>query len=407
MELKNGRDQPGTERGTRDWRSIDLSQLCTLQRGFDLTEATRKPGSVPVYSSSGISYYHAEARVQSPGVVTGRKGLLGKVFYIQEPFWPHDTTLWVKDFKGNEPAFVALILEQFHLEKLDAATSVPTLNRNNLAGHEVVVPPTVDEQRRLVHVIQDADALIECLEQLLAKKRQIKQGAMQELLTGKKRLVPPTQGTKQIQSLPYGAFPADWKPLLLSDVCAFVTKGSTPTTYGFRWQDDGVLFLRSECVSQFGLDLQQSMFIGADAHRSLRRSEVHEGDILITITGNVGRVVMLPEDFGEANINQHIARIRVNRKDVNRDFLFHFLSQPAVRYYYELITTGQAYPQISLKQVRTTELPLPDLEEQVAIASTLSDLDEDIGNTELKLAKARQLKQGMMQELLTGRIRLV
>src|SRR5262245_23615610 len=82
-----------------DWEVIDLARLCTLQRGFDITEATRVTGTVPVYSSSGLAYYHNKAMVSTPGVVTGRKGILGKVFLINEPFWPHDTTLWVKDFK--------------------------------------------------------------------------------------------------------------------------------------------------------------------------------------------------------------------------------------------------------------------------------------------------------------------
>jgi len=83
-----------------DWEAKDISALCLLQRGFDITESTKSVGDVPVYSSSGLAYFHNEAKVHHPGVVTGRKGILGKVFYIEEPFWPHDTTLWVKDFKS-------------------------------------------------------------------------------------------------------------------------------------------------------------------------------------------------------------------------------------------------------------------------------------------------------------------
>lgn len=127
----------------------------------------------------------------------------------------------------------------------------------------------------------------------------------------------------------------------------------------------------------------------------------------MTITGNVGRIVMLPEDFGEANINQHIARIRLNSNSIDREFLFYFLSQSAVRQYYGLITTGQAYPQISLEQVRATEIPTPSLNEQLTIGSILTDMDEQILEIERKLTKAHQVKQGMMHELLTGRIRLV
>jgi type I restriction enzyme S subunit len=275
---------------------------------------------------------------------------------------------------------------------LSIAVGQANINGQKLKSYPIPLPPTKAEQEAIAEALSDADALIESLEQLLAKKRQNKQGAMQELLTGKKRLP---------------GFSGEWEVGSIASVSAFVTKGSTPTTYGFNWVGDGILFLRSECVSAEGLDLAQSMFISEIAHAALHRGEVRAGDILMTITGNVGRVVLLAADFGAANINQHIARIRIVDRNVSFVFVFYWLSQAVVRTNYTLITTGQAYPQISLKQVRETLVPLPSLPEQTAIATILSDMDAEIIALEAKLAKARQLKQGMMQELLTGRIRLV
>src|ERR1035437_7307525 len=141
MEVKPASKLTETNKARNAWRGCDISDLCLLQRGFDITEATRKAGTIPVYSSSGLSYFHNEARLQPPAVITGRKGILGKVFYVEEPCWPHDTTLWVMDFKGNDPRFVHIFLGQFRLERFDAATSVPTLNRNNLVGIPVKLPP--------------------------------------------------------------------------------------------------------------------------------------------------------------------------------------------------------------------------------------------------------------------------
>jgi type I restriction enzyme, S subunit len=210
-------------------------------------------------------------------------------------------------------------------------------------------------------------------------------------------------GCKQTE---VGVFPEDWKPKPISKFSAFVTKGATPTTYGFQWENDGVVFLRSECVSDHGLDLAQAMFISSYAHAALVRGEVHSGDILMTITGNVGRVVQLSPDFGYANVNQHIARIRVTDQEVNPRFVYHFLSQPRIRAYYASITTGQAYPQISLTQVRETQVPLPPLPEQRAIARALEDVDALIGGLERLIAKKRDLKQAAMEQLLTGQTRL-
>lgn len=202
-----------------------------------------------------------------------------------------------------------------------------------------------------------------------------------------------------------GVVPAQWEVRSLSSLSAFITKGSTPTTYGFKWEDGGRLFLRSECVSANGLDLSESMLISEAAHHFLRRSAVRDGDVLITITGNVGRVVFL-NGVGEANINQHIARIRVTENNADNRYVFQYLSQTTVRKTFEKITTGQAYPQISLEQVRNALVPLPKLDEQRAIATALSDADALIESLDRLIAKKRAIKQAAMQQLLTGQARL-
>ena len=202
-----------------------------------------------------------------------------------------------------------------------------------------------------------------------------------------------------------GVIPEDWESIVLAHLSAFITKGSTPTTYGFKWEPSGVLFLRSECVSEDGLDLAKSMFISPAAHATLRRSEVCDGDILVTITGNVGRVVRLV-GVGNANLNQHIARVRITAPNADSQYVYHYLSQPSIRRRFNSITTGQAYPQISLKQVREAEVALPALPRQRAIATVLSDVDALIASLDKLIAKKRDLKQGAMQQLLTGQRRL-
>jgi type I restriction enzyme S subunit len=279
-------------------------------------------------------------------------------------------------------------LRSLATESTHGTKRIPT---ESLFRAECAVPP-LPEQRAIAETLGDVDTLADALTRLIAKNRDFKQAAMQQLLTGRTRLP---------------GFSGKWDVKPIGRFSAFVTKGATPTTYGFSWENSGVLFLRSECISENGLDLAQSMFISEAAHAALIRGEVGSGDILITITGNVGRVIHLKSDFGIANINQHIARIRVKDPAVVPDFVCHWLSQPSVRAYYTSVTTGQAYPQISLRQVRETQVPLPSLSEQTAIASAISDMDAELAALEQRLAKTRTLKQGMMQELLTGRTRLV
>ena len=122
------------------WEVKRFDSFSVLQRGFDITKKQQRPGDYPVVSSGGASSYHDVAKVKGPGVVIGRKGSLGTVHYIPDDYWPHDTTLWVKDFKGNNPQFVASLLETLKLKRFDTGAANPTLNRNIVHGEKIVHP---------------------------------------------------------------------------------------------------------------------------------------------------------------------------------------------------------------------------------------------------------------------------
>jgi len=171
------------------WEVMRLGEVATLQRGFDITVSDQIPGAVPVVSSSGTSSWHNEAKVDPPGVVTGRKGRLGNVYFLDVPFWPHDTTLWVKNFHTNEPRWISWLLRWLRLERFDAATSVPTLNRNNVHPLRVGVP-TFSEQMRIADQLDAWDALGTQYVTLQVHLETLKRGLMQDLLTGRVRVTP-------------------------------------------------------------------------------------------------------------------------------------------------------------------------------------------------------------------------
>ena len=108
-----------------EWHRVRLGDVITLQRGFDITADELKPDSVPVVSSSGVAGRHSEAKVKGPGVVTGRYGTVGRVFYVKEDFWPTNTTLFVRDFKGNDPLFVSYLLRTVDFSQFSDKSSVP------------------------------------------------------------------------------------------------------------------------------------------------------------------------------------------------------------------------------------------------------------------------------------------
>jgi len=139
-----------------EWKKLGL--VATLQRGFDLPVQDRSPGSIPVFAANGPVGTHDVAKVRGPGVVTGRSGTLGQVHYVENDFWPLNTALWVKDFHGNEPRWVARLLRWMRLESHTRGTGVPTLNRNLVHAVDVPRPPR-SEQRRIADILDKADAI--------------------------------------------------------------------------------------------------------------------------------------------------------------------------------------------------------------------------------------------------------
>jgi len=172
-----------------EWEVKRLGDISPLQRGFDLLTTRLRQGCYPVVYSNGVSSYHNEFMVKGPGVITGRSGTIGNVHYVEEDFWPHNTSLWVTSFKGNSPKFIFFLLGSIGLERFGTGSGVPTLNRNDVHAHKVKVPPTPEEQTAIATVLSYMDAEIAVLAARHSKTRALKQGMMQELLTGRIRLV--------------------------------------------------------------------------------------------------------------------------------------------------------------------------------------------------------------------------
>ncbi|WP_420148588.1 restriction endonuclease subunit S [Spirosoma sp.] len=158
----NGGEMIDSELGEipKKWEAGKLIDLLELQRGFDLATQHRKNGLYPIYASTGVAEYHNDFKVKGPGVVTGRSGSLGEVFYIEEDFWPLNTTLWVKSYKNATPIFAYYILKSINISDYNSGSAVPTLNRNHIHLHRLIVPKktTIERfeniERKIFHKIK-------------------------------------------------------------------------------------------------------------------------------------------------------------------------------------------------------------------------------------------------------------
>jgi type I restriction enzyme S subunit len=196
------------------WKKCKLGDVLTFHRGYDLPEKNRQNGNIPIISSSGISGYHNKSKIKGPGVVTGRYGTLGKVFYIKDDYWPLNTTLYVSDFKGNDPLFINYFLKTLNLANQNAAGAVPGLNRNAL--HLILVKiPLLPVQQKIASILSVYDDTIEnntCRIKLLEEMAQL---IYREWFVHFR--FPGYENVKMVDS-PMGKIPEGWEIKKLGDV---------------------------------------------------------------------------------------------------------------------------------------------------------------------------------------------
>lgn len=170
------------------WDIAKLNRLASFQRGFDITQNQQIVGKIPVVSSGGISSYHNQFTSRGPGVLLGRKGSVGTVYYIETDYWAHDTTLWVKNFNGNYPKYVYYLMMIFNLEKFDTGSSNPTINRNLIHQEPVVIPPFVEQEkiaRFLDKEIIRIDAIVNNIKLIINYLIEYRSCLISEVVTGK------------------------------------------------------------------------------------------------------------------------------------------------------------------------------------------------------------------------------
>ncbi len=390
MEVRPGYKKTEVGVVPDDWEVKTISQVAPLQRGFDLPTREIKPGPFPVVYSNGVESFHKVAMVKGPGVVTGRSGTLGKVHYIDSDYWPHNTSLWVTRFNDNDPKFIYYLYVSLGFERFASGSGVPTLNRNDAHSYRIALPEGRAEQRAIAEALSDVDALLSGLDRLIAKKRDLKQAAMQQLLTGQARLP---------------GFHGEWEVKRLGELGPFL-KGSGVKKDEARSGDlPGVRYgeiytHHDDYVKSFNSWISREV---ADTATPLRR-----GDVLFAGSGEtkeeIGKCVALVDDI-EAYAGGDIVILRPN--GANSLFLGYLLNTPAVASQKASRGQGDAVVHISASALASINLALPSPDEQTAISAVLSDMDAELLALEARLDKTRALKQAMMQELLTGRTRLV
>jgi type I restriction enzyme S subunit len=368
----------------KEWNVKRLEDFAPLQRGFDLPNRRLEEGVFPVVYSNGILNYHSEFKVKGPGVLTGRSGTIGRVTYVPDDYWRHNTSLWVTDFKGNVPKFVYYYLQHLRLERFDAGTGVPTLNRNVVHSLEIAVP-SIPEQNKITQILSIWDKAIELKEKLISAKEQQKKALMQKLISGRLR---------------FGeVIDADWKLLpLVKCVIPVRREVQKPKTsflaLGIRSHGKGTFLKPNFDPSKISMETLY---------------KVKKDDLIVNITFAWEGAIAIPRKRDDGALVSHrFPTYEFKRDTLLPEFFRYYILQKRFIYELGVISPGGAGRNRVLDKDDFMKLTVkvPSIPEQKKIGSVLSACDKEIGLLKQKLNLLKRKKKGLMQQLLTGKIRV-
>jgi len=296
-------------------------------------------------------------------------------------------------------------------EQKSTGTTRERINLSKLKTLELWIPPLL-EQHRIAEILDAAEEAIRQAERLIAKLRAVKAGLLADLLTygldEHGHLRDPQAHPEQFKDSPLGRIPREWGVSTIGDIAIQVGSGATPRGGNEVYKTEGVVFIRSQNVTFEGLLLDDVVYIDDDTHRTMGRSEVFPHDVLLNITGaSIGRCCPLPKGLGVANVNQHVCAIRLPEPThEGATFLSSVLASGIGQHQIHQLNAGGNRQGLNYEQLRSFIIPWPPPSERAGITRALDTHDSRIRAEEATLVKLRQVKHGLMDDLLTGRVRV-
>ena len=382
MEIRAGYKQTDIGIIPEDWEVKKLGEVLKIKHGKSQKEVEDRSGNIPILGTGGLMGFANTFLYDKPSVLIGRKGTIDKPQFMNTPFWTVDTLFYSEMIDGNNPKFLYYKFLMIDWYSYNEASGVPSLNAKTIERISIATPPSIKEQNAIALALSEIDDYIFSLENLITKKRNIKQGAMQKLLQ-------PKEG---------------WEVKKLGEKADIFRGGSPrPIEDYLTIHPDGINWIKIGDVKK------NAKYIESTDEKiipeGLSRSRfVNEGDFLLSNSMSFGRPYILKI---KGCIHDGWLVIQNYQDHFDRDFLYYVLGSEAILQQYKSMASGSSVLNLNKEIVKNVIINCPkSVDEQAGIAKVLSDMDEEIISLETKLEKYRNVKLGMMQNLLTGKIRL-
>ena len=381
------------------WRECKLGDVINLKRGYDLPRQNRTPGPFPIVSSSGVTDYHEQARVKGPGVVTGRYGTLGEVFYIQDDFWPLNTSLYVQDFKGNDPKFISYFLRQLNFATRNAAGAVPGVNRNHLHAMKVLVPP-LTVQRRIAGILSVYDDLIENNQRRIKILEEMARSLYREWFVNFRF---PGHEKVPLVASPLGNIPEGW----LLPFADHVDFKEGPGLRNWQYRNEGIPFLNIRTLVDNDIDLSKVQFLDPkEVDDKYQHFLLREHDHVVSSSGTIGRIVTIRAEHLPLMLNTSIIRMRPQGKRIGCWQLKHFMLSDYFQDQANSFAIGAAQPNFGPIHLKQMMIIAPN--ERIA-----AEYERLVGPVELailslanQIHNLRRTRDLLLPRLLSGQVEL-
>ncbi|MFJ4444076.1 restriction endonuclease subunit S [Pseudomonas sp. NPDC089422] len=391
-----------------DWREITFGEFVAIQRGHDLPDQERKPGSVPILGSFGITGYHDTIRAKAPGVTVGRSGAsFGVAAYTDHDYWPLNTALYVTDFKGNFPKFVFYFMKAFDFSAFNSGSAQPSLNRNNLYPVSIFVPPPV-EQKGIADLLSSLDDCITLLRETNVTLEAIAQALFKSWFVNFDPVRAKAEGLEPegMDATTTALFPDSFEESEL---------GLVPRGWMVRSLDSIANYLNGLALQRFPptkdgwlpvikiAQLRKGDTIGADrAGRNINPEYIiQDGDVLFSWSGSLEVVIWCG---GEGALNQHLFKVTSN--DFPKWFYYLWTRQHLTDFQHTAASKATTMGHIQRKHLTEAKVVVPPAE-VLRNAGVLIEplLERWLVNAE-KARTLTQLRDTLLPRLISGQLRL-
>lgn len=374
------------------WRKCLLGDLVELKRGYDLPTSSRVPGDYPIISSSGASGTHIEAKVKAPGVVTGRYGTLGQVFYLQQDFWPLNTSLYVKDFKGNHPRFIAYFLGSLGLENSNAAGAVPGLNRNHLHQLETSAPGH-KVQVRIASTLSAYDNLIDNNTRRIEILEEMARRLYEEWFVHFRF---PGHEEVSFEKSELGEIPEGWEIQELGNVAQINPEALKPKS-----APDEIHYIDIASVSPGHVDRAETMQFANAPGRAKRI--VRSGDVLWScVRPNRRSCAMIVKPRENTVASTGFAVLRAG--GISTHYLYQHVRADQFVSYLVNRATGAAYPAVKAADFKEAKVIVPQKDILSAFDKAAAPMRSLIHRLDRKNANLRAQRDLLLPKLVSGEI---